>query len=146
MRALFGLLILAITAIGVIGFVIRDRLPGGDGVLARLDGRTGESYFVIQQWNHWSEPYEVWFYLRTSDGRWGRSYIDHQSDRLHDVSIVANANWQNCSVYSGQTKLAEYDTVAQTFSLFGRSGQRGRTQRAPEQWQPPIPSFLQQWR
>lgn len=141
-RARLASAAIAIAAIGALGFLVRDRVPGGDGIAARFDAPTGESYLVLQQWNDWSEPYEVSFFMRTREGRWGWCYIDHQSHRVRDASIVPSVDGQTLVVYSSKVKLAEYDNAGHTFSLFDRSGQKSRTLPAPQEWQSPPPSLL----
>jgi hypothetical protein len=146
-------------ATGGLLLLVRDRLPGGDGIAARLDF-DGATYLVTQEWQHWSEPYEVSFYVKDREARWGWCYMDHQSDRLRNVKLRRMAAGEGVEVYvddrlraryssqgltvstfDGYGKLIELSapspTVGPTFSLFTESGRLTRTLPAPGAWMEP---------
>ena len=111
--------------------------PGGDGVLARFDGKDGRSYLLCQKWNDWSEPYSVSFYLKVPDGRWGWCYVDHQSVRLRNVAITASDDEAAITVYSNGKPIAKYDNTESRFSLIDDEGRITRSSSAPQEWRTP---------
>ena len=154
-RTLVAGLFALVLAAGVY-LLIRDRLSGSDGIAARLDLGC-ETYLVTQQWQHWAEPYEVFFYVKDRTGKWGRCYIDHQSDRLRNAEIRAIPGGGGITVHAWGKLLAsyhclegppftrwdkygdriEYQQEGPRFSLHDQHGGIVRTWHAPEEWVEP---------
>ncbi len=117
--------------------LVRACGPGGNGVLARIEGSDGSTYLVTQEWNDWAEPYTVSFFVRKSGGRWGWCYVRHQSERWRSANLKFDDATNCVRLYEGDQLCAEYLKASREFSLFDGDGQRIRTLAAPQEWEDP---------
>lgn len=124
------------------GWFIRSFGPGGDGVLARFEAPSGETFLVLQRWQCWGEPYVVSLFVHTPEGRWGWCYVDHQSLRLNDVVITPSDDGKVVTIRSRARHLVEYDILNSTVSLLDDSGLARRTLPAPQEWEDPPAQYL----
>lgn len=79
---IFGGLLLIAATITVVAIQ-----PGRSGVAGFLRLADGSEYMVIQHCNWSLEPYNVAFFMRPPEGKWGWCYIDHQANRWRDVAL-----------------------------------------------------------
>jgi hypothetical protein len=109
---IFGCLVL----LAVAAFVVVIQ-PGSSGVVASLRLADGSEYMVTQRCNWSPEPYTVSFYMRTSGGKWGWCYIDHEANRWRDVAMTYDTNADVVTVTVRGKWRAALDRKQSTFTL-----------------------------
>jgi hypothetical protein len=126
----WGAALLAVPLIAFLAYV----QPGGAGVLASVRTPDGAEYLVEQDYDS-DGPYNVGFYMRPPDGKWGWCYIDHEASRWRDVKVSYDAAADKIVVTERGVRRASLDRATGSFWIdngsFSRSAQAPQEERNP---------------
>ena len=95
---LITFLAVAVIGISVLGFL--GVLPGSSGVVSSKTLTDGTKLIVAQQFSG-ELGYEVGFYIKQPDQRWGWCYLDHQDSAWQDARIDYDSGTDTVSVWRG---------------------------------------------
>ncbi|MEJ0088629.1 MAG: hypothetical protein WDM80_02600 [Limisphaerales bacterium] len=129
----FLVLIIILLSIGFYFFIVRGFLPGGDGIIARINAPDGTEMCVIQTYNGITgEPYTVGFYYHKPGKPWGWFYYEHEDTRWFSGKITLNENGKLAHILCENEEVAKFEIPTESFTI----SRWKRTVSPAQEWMP----------